>query len=84
MIIKPKKISVTTADTIQSMATMASETVIKNIGTTDCYIDFNRAIDTNDSYVLEAGEQLTIEGRFENLHHKTASGTTTIHTISIQ
>lgn len=58
--------------------------IVKNEGDIDCFIDFDRDIDTNDSYNLEAGETLTLEGiRFRRLHHKTNSNTTTIRIIRL-
>ena len=57
--------------------------LIKNQGTTDCYIEFDRVIDTARSYLLEAGEAVTIESPFIRLYFKTASGTTTLYLLKI-
>lgn len=80
---KPVKLSATTSEKTEQLGPALRGVLIKNIGTTDCYIDFDNAIDTDNSYVLESGEHLTVEWDFIQLHYQTASGTTTLHLIKV-
>ena len=79
---KPVKIAVTSSASSSNIATTAHETLLKNVGPEDCFIDFDTDI-SDDSYLLEVGEALVIEGIIQKLWHKTSSGTATIYVIKL-
>ena len=77
-----KKIDVTATAGIYSRQTPWVFMLVKNTGSTDCSIDFDREISA-DSYLLEVGEVITVEDRpFKRLFYKTASSTTTLYTVA--
>ena len=79
-----KRISVTSTENTLALGDFVQDIHLKNIGAADCFIGFDLAIDTNISYVLEAGEALNIdEARIRRLHFKTSSGTTTLHLLKM-
>lgn len=79
---KPVIATATSTENTEIFGVNLSETLIKNQGTTDCVIDFDSAISAG-SYLLEAGEVLSIAWPFTTLYYKTASGTTTLYIIKI-
>lgn len=80
---KPFVLNVTTDQQIEKVGPALKALMVKNIGANDVYIDFDNPIDTNNSYVIEAGETLTLEYDFINLYHKGVSGTSRLHLIKI-
>lgn len=77
-----KKLSVTSSENTHLIGVGMKELHIKNQGTTDCQVGFDEAI-SDDSYLLEAGETITIEFPIIRLYFKTASGTTTLYIIKL-
>ena len=82
MRIKAQKISVTTSEARSEMATGAKELIIKNQGTVDCLLEFDVAI-TDNAYLLEAGESLTVESVAQHINYKTESGSTTLYVLKL-
>lgn len=80
---KPLVLNATTTEQTEQFGPALRVAMLKNIGANDVYIDFDNPVDTNNSYVLEAGETLTIEYDFIRLFYKAASGTSRIHVIKI-
>jgi hypothetical protein len=82
---RPKPFVVTaTTDTQQVQVGPGLKAVmIKNIGSNDVYIDFDNTVDTNNSYVLESGETLSVEYSFIQLFYKALTGTSKMHVIKI-
>lgn len=80
---KPFVITATTDEQLVKIGPGLRALMVKNIGANDVYIDFDNAIDINESYVLEAGETITIEYGFVNLYYQALSGTSKIHLIKI-
>lgn len=79
---KPIKIDCTTDEASEKIGPALRALMIKNVGANDVYIDFDNPI-TAESYVLEAGETMTMEYDFILLYHKAVSGTSTLHGIKI-
>jgi hypothetical protein len=78
------KLAVTSTENTKLFGTNYQLLHIKNQGSTDCQIDFDQAV-SDDSYLLEAGEALTITNyAVIRLHFKTASGTTTLYTLVLK
>ena len=77
-----KKLDVTSSENTHLMGVGIREVHIKNQGVTDCQIEFDGAVST-DSYLLEAGETLSVEHPVIRLHFKTASGTTTLYVLKL-
>lgn len=79
-----KKLAVTSSENTHLYGIGYQMLHIKNEGDTDCQIDFDKAI-SDDSYLLEAGEALTIVNYpVIRLHFKTATGTTTLYTLVLK
>lgn len=76
-------LNATTDQQIEKIGPALRALMVKNVGANDIYIDFDSAIDTNNSYLLEAGETLTMEYDFINLYYQAASGTSRLHCIKI-
>lgn len=81
---RPKPLILNASDTEQSeqFGPALKVAMLKNIGANDVLIDFDNPVH-EESYLLEAGETLTIEYDFIRLFYKTASGTSRIHVIKI-
>jgi len=75
-----KLISVTSTENTELFGSGVKGILIKNQGATDCIIEFDKAIDSN-SYLLEAGETLSLDHPVIRLHFKTASSTTSLYVI---
>lgn len=80
---KPVKLSATTSEQTIQLGPALRSMMLKNNGGSDVYIDFDNAIDTDNSYVLEAGETLTIDYNFINLHYQGVNGTATLYMLKI-
>jgi enhancing lycopene biosynthesis protein 2 len=80
---KPLQLTATTDEKTEKVGPALRALMIKNVGSNNVYIDFDNAIVTTESYLLEAGETITMEYDFINLYYKTASGTSTLHCIKI-
>jgi hypothetical protein len=79
---KPVKLSATTTEATYKLGPSLRSVMIRNDGGSQVYIDFDNPIDTDNSYLMEAGEVLTIEYNFINLHYQ-ATGTATLSIIKI-
>lgn len=79
----PRQLSATTTEQTHQVGPGMKALMIKNTGNNDVYVDFDNAIDTSNSYLLEAGETLTLEFGFIDFHYKAVTGTSTLHIIKI-
>ena len=79
---KPFILDVTATEQSEQFGPALRVAMMKNIGSNDVLIDFDNPVHS-ESYLLEAGETLTIEYDFIRLFYKTASGTSRIHVIKI-
>ena len=73
-------ISVSTTNNSATYSTTKRNHLIKNIGTTSCYIDFDTTATTN-SFLLKAKEILTFNGQADTINAITNSGTTELRII---
>lgn len=80
---KPLTVTATTNSQTEKVGPALRALMIKNIGSNSVYIDFDDPIDTNNSYVLEAGETLTMEYDFINLYYQALTGTSKLHLLKI-
>lgn len=80
---RPVVLSATTTEQNELFGAGLTGIHIKNIGSQDILLDFDRPI-SGDSYLLETGEFLDFNLRpFVRLYYKTSSGTSTIHLIKL-
>lgn len=81
---RPKPILLTATSTEQEkqLGPALKGVMIKNYGGVDVLVDFDNPITAN-SYLLEAGETLTINDAFIDLHYKTTSGTSSLYLIRV-
>jgi len=79
-VFEQETLSVTTTSASVSYAVTQATHLIKNIGSTDCFIDFDTAA-TTSSFPLLAGETRAIDGTADAIHAITAAGTTTLRII---
>lgn len=80
---KPLQLTATTTSQNAQMGPGLRSLLIKNVGANDVYIDFDKDIDSSASYLLEAGETVTLEYDFVKFYYKAASGTSALHLIKI-
>jgi hypothetical protein len=73
-------IAVSTSNNSESYSEEMSHHIIKNIGLTSCYINFESAA-TTDSYELKPFEVLIITTPITEINAITSSGTTTLRVI---
>lgn len=73
-------LSVTTTSASVSYSEEMDTHLIKNIGSTTCYINFDATATTSD-YELLPGKALAIDTNATAIHAITASGTTTLRII---
>lgn len=73
-------LSVTTSNSSDSYSTPMDHHIIKNIGLTTCYIDFDTDA-TTDSFELKPFEYIIIDESITSINAITSSGTTTIRVI---
>lgn len=81
---RPKPILLTATQTEQEkqLGPSLRGVMIKNYGGSDVLVDFDNPINEN-SYLLEAGETLTINDGFIDLHYKTSTGTSSLYLIRV-
>ena len=70
-------------DTFMFGLTHGSQGYIANKGNKDCYVDFDNSIDTDNSYLLESGESITIDFAFIRLYFKAVKDTTELYIMKI-
>jgi len=75
-------LAVTSTTGSVSYSAERSSHLIKNIGTTTCYINFDTAATTSD-WKLKQGEILSINGNATAIHAITSSGTTTLRILGM-
>lgn len=80
---KPLQLTATTSNQSEQMGPGLKAVMIKNIGSNNVYIDFDKTVDTSLSYLMEAGETVTIEHPFVNFHYQAANGTSAMYVIKI-
>lgn len=81
--IKPKKTTVTTTENTILLGTGYRALHMKNAGANDILVGFDKATDS-DTYLLTAGEALTLEGyAIIRLHVKTNTGSSPLYTLAI-
>lgn len=73
-------VSVTTSNASESYSTSMDHHIIKNIGLTPCYVDFDTAA-TTDSFELKPFEYIIIDESVTSINAITSSGTTTLRVI---
>lgn len=79
-----KILTVTSSEQIFGLPRLR-EIAIKNIGDVDCKIEFDNTIDDPDtSMTAEVDVAYNFGASFNNLHYKTASGTTTLLILGIK
>ena len=78
-----KQISPTTTENTILLGTGYSTLYIKNTGPGDCYIEFDKAVDTASSYVLESGETIILDQNVIRLHYRTVNRTAKIYILKI-
>ena len=76
------KLNATSVEQNEQFGPALKAALLKNVGANNVYLDFDNPV-TTESYLLEAGETLTIEYDFVRLFYKTNSGTSTIHVLKI-
>jgi len=70
-------LAVTTVSASASYSATRKTHLIKNIGTTTCYVNFDTTATTSDWKIIGGGT-LSIDGDADAIHAITASGTTTL------
>jgi len=80
--IEQETLSVTSTTGSVSYSAEQKTHIIKNIGTTTCYINFDAAATTSD-WKLKGGETLSINGNATAIHAITSSGTTTLRIMGM-
>lgn len=79
---KPLILDATTDQQVEKVGPSLRAIMMKNIGANDVLLDFDNDI-VAGSYVIEAGETLTLEYDFINLYYKTSGGTSRLHCIKV-
>lgn len=79
-VFEQETLSVTTTTGSVSFSQEMDTVLIKNIGGTTCYINFDAA-STTSSWELAGGDTLAIDTNVTAVHAITASGTTTLRII---
>lgn len=77
------KLNATTTEQTEQLGPALRSVMIRNDGGAKVYIDFDNAIDTNNSYILEIGETLTMDWNFVQLHYQAVTNTATLSIIKI-
>ena len=79
-VFEQETLSVSNSTSSVSFSQEMDTVLIKNIGSTLCYVNFDAAATTN-SFDLAAGDTLSIDTNITAVHAITASGTTTLRII---
>lgn len=79
---KPVVIAVTSSEDSYQMGVNLRNCHIKNNGADDVLINFDAPTDSN-SYLLEAGEQLTVDFPFVKLYYRAVTSTATLYIIRV-
>lgn len=79
---KPMQLTVTTSEQVEALGPGMRALMLKNVGNNDCWIDFDKAIDESQSYLLEAGETMTMDFGFIRMYYK-GVGATKIHLVKV-
>lgn len=76
------QLSATTTEQVEQVGPACRALMLKNVGSNDVWIDFDKAIDTSESWLLEAGETMSMDFSFIRLYYK-GVGNSTVHILKV-